>query len=193
MAATQPAKLGNIEFDAIIERDETMSSDVPEYATEAGYSVADNVCLKPVELNVTACFSNAPVTWGDRHSASSSRVESMIEEVRQLWKNRQPVTFTAAGSSWDNMAVVSCTIPKKPGHSNKVNIQFKLRQITITSSETTTISASYARGGESKQNTGAAQRSSSSTEKNDGGSSSGEEESRTSLLCAGAKAIGIFK
>ena len=49
MAATQPAKLGNIEFDAIIERDETMSSDVPEYATEVGYSVADNVCLKPVD------------------------------------------------------------------------------------------------------------------------------------------------
>ena len=191
MPASQPAKLGNIEFDAIIERSETMASDVPEYATEAGYSVSDNVCLKPVELDVTASFSNAPVTWSGRHAASASRVESMIEEVRQLWRGRQPVTFSAAESSWDNMVVVSCTAPRKPEFGGSVKMQFKLKQITITSPEVTVISASYARGGESQQNTGAAQRTSSSAESD--GSSTDTEETRTSLLCAGAKAVGIFK
>lgn len=200
MTTTQPAKLGEIEFDAIIERTETMSSDVPEYATEEGYSIADNVCLKPVELDVTAIFSNAPVTWGDRHAASSSRVESMIEEIRQLWKSRKLVTFTASGDSWENMSIVSCSAPRKPEYGNTVRLQLTLRQATITSSETSAISIKYARGGETQQNTGAGQKTSSSTGSDSGSgsgagsdSSSGSSESRSSLLCSGAKALGIFK
>lgn len=45
MLAKQPASLGGFEFDAIIKRSETMTSDVPEYATEEGYSITDNICL----------------------------------------------------------------------------------------------------------------------------------------------------
>lgn len=70
MAATQPARLGEFEFDAIIKRPETLSSKIPDYATEEGYSVSDNVCLEPVTLDVEAVVSNAPVTWADRHVAS---------------------------------------------------------------------------------------------------------------------------
>ena len=33
MKATQPAKLGTLEFDAIIERTEDLESEVPQYAT----------------------------------------------------------------------------------------------------------------------------------------------------------------
>lgn len=201
MATSQPAKLGEIEFDAIIDRTETMNSDVPEYATEEGYSITDNICLKAVELDVTAIFSNAPVTWGDLHAASSSRVESMVEEIRQLWRSKTPVNFTAAGDSWDNMCVTSITAPRKAEYGNTVRLQLKLKQATITASETSAISAKYSRGGETKQNTGAGQKTSSSTSSGSGsgsgsGSSSGSDssnESRSSLLCSGAKALGIFK
>lgn len=48
MLAKQPASLGGFEFDAIIKRSETMTCDVPEYATEEGYSITDNICLNPV-------------------------------------------------------------------------------------------------------------------------------------------------
>lgn len=43
MLAKQPASLGGFEFDAIIKRSETMTCDVPEYATEEGYSITDNI------------------------------------------------------------------------------------------------------------------------------------------------------
>lgn len=200
MATAQPAKLGDIEFDAIIDRTETLTSDVPEYATEEGYSIADNICLKPVELDVTAVFSNAPVTWSERHAASANRVESMIEEIRQLWKSRKPVTFTAAGDSWDDMSIMSVTAPKKAEYGNTVRLQIKLRQATITSSETSAISIKYVRGGETQQNTGAGQKTSGSTGSGSGSgsdsdspSSSSSSGSRSSLLCSGAKALGIFK
>ena len=70
MEATQPARLGDFEFDAIIKRPETLSSKIPDYATEEGYSASDHICLEAVTLDVTAVISNAPITWADRHPAS---------------------------------------------------------------------------------------------------------------------------
>lgn len=63
MLAKQPASLGGFEFDAIVKRSETMTCDVPEYATEEGYSITDNICLKPRELEIEAIITNSPVTW----------------------------------------------------------------------------------------------------------------------------------
>ena len=53
------------------------------------------------------------------------------------------------------------------------------------------ISIKYARGGTSKKNTGASQKSTSSASaKSSDGS---KKSSRSSILCSGAKAIGLFK
>ena len=113
MLAKQPASLGGFEFDAIIKRSETMTCDVPEYATEEGYSITDNICLKPRELEIEAIITNSPVTWAEQHAASSSRVETMVEELRQLWQKKTPVSFTAAGDSYENMCITSITAPRR--------------------------------------------------------------------------------
>ena len=63
MLAKQPASLGGFEFDAIIKRSETMTSDVPEYATEEGYSITDNICRNLTLLPIhtwTVFPANAP-------------------------------------------------------------------------------------------------------------------------------------
>ena len=178
MEATQPARLGDFEFDAIIKRPETLSSKIPDYATEEGYSASDHI---------TAVISNAPITWADRHPASSSRVQSAVEELRQLWEKRTPMTFTAGGDSYENVCIESVTFPKE--ESNSERIELKLKQVSINSTETANISIKYARGGTSKKNTGASQKSTSTAKSSDSGKSS----SRSSILCSGAKAIGLFK
>ena len=113
MLAKQPASLGGFEFDAIVKRSETMTCDVPEYATEEGYSITDNICLKPRELEIEAIITNSPVTWAEQHAASSSRVETMVEELRQLWLKKTPVSFTAAGDGYENMCMESISGRKK--------------------------------------------------------------------------------
>ena len=195
MEATQPARLGDFEFDAIIKRPETLSSKIPGYATEEGYSASDHICLEAVTLDVTAVISNAPITWADRirhlervaYPASSSRVQSAVEELRQLWEKRMPMTFTAGGDSYENVCIESVTFPKE--ESNSERIELKLKQVSINSTETANISIKYARGGTSKKNTGASQKSTSTAKSSDSGKSS----SRSSILCSGAKAIGLFK
>lgn len=138
METTQPARLGDFEFDAIIKRPETLSSKIPDYATEEGYSASDHICLEAVTLDVTAVISNAPITWADRHPASSSRVQSAVEELRQLWEKRTPMTFTAGGDSYENVCIESVTFPKE--ESNCERIELKLKQVSINSTETANIS-----------------------------------------------------
>lgn len=190
MIANQPASLGGFEFDAIIKRSETMTNDVPEYATEEGYSASDNICIKPRELEVEAIISNSPVTWADRHAASPSRVETMLEELRQLCLSKKPMTFTAAGDSYENMCITSVTAPRQLEDGSSTRITLKLKQISINSTDTANISIKYARGGTSQQNTGAGQKSTSTASSSGSGS---EKASKSSILCSGAKAIGLLK
>ena len=140
MLAKQPASLGGFEFDAIIKRSETMTSDVPEYATEEGYSITDNICLKPRELEIEAIITNSPVTWAEQHAASSSRVETMIEELRQLWLKKTPVQFTAAGDSYENMCITSITAPRTVEDGSSTRLTIKLKQASINSTDMANIS-----------------------------------------------------
>ena len=179
MLAKQPASLGGFEFDAIIKRSETMTSDVPEYATEEGYSITDNICLKPRELEIEAIITNSPVTWAEQHAASSSRVETMIEELRQLWLKKTPVQFTAAGDSYENMCITSITAPRTVEDGSSTRLTIKLKQASINSTDMANISVKYIRGGTSKKNTGGTQKD--------------EKATKSSILCSGAKAIGLFK
>ena len=68
MEATQPARLGDFEFDAIIKRPETLSSKIPDYATEEGYSASDHICLEAVTLDVTAVPTPGIIEPGAKRS-----------------------------------------------------------------------------------------------------------------------------
>jgi hypothetical protein len=105
-----------------------MTCDVPEYATEEGYSITDNICLKPRELEIEAIITNSPVTWAEQHAASSSRVETMVEELRQLWLKKTPVSFTAAGDSYENMCITSITAPRTVEDGSSTRLTIKLKQ-----------------------------------------------------------------
>lgn len=189
MNVKKPATLGTLEFDAIIERSETLESEVPQYATESGYAISDNICLKAVSLDVEAVFSNSPVTWSKEHTASSTRVEMMCEELRKLWKQRAILTFTVGGDVYENMCIESCTLPKKVETGSSVYVQMTLTQVTVTNSETVTIDIKYARGGTSAKNTGSGQAKSSSATKN----SSSDSTTKRSVACSIGIGVGLLK
>lgn len=188
MTAPKPSSLGDLEFDAIVSRSETMDSDIPEYATEAGYSVSDNICLKALTLDVEAVISNTPVTWVNEHSPSPSRVETLCEEFRKLWREKKILTFSAGSDVYENMCIESLTLPRKAEYGSSVYISLALKQVTITKTDTAAISIKYARGGKSGHNTGSGQSKTSSTS-----SSKKSSGTRSSILCSGAKALGLFK
>lgn len=102
--------------------------------------------------------------------------------------SRAIVTFTAGGDVYENMCIESISLPRKAEYGCDVHVPMTLKQITVTKTDIVNINIKYARGGKTKQNTGSGQSKASSAK-----SSATETESKSSLLCSGAKAIGLLK
>lgn len=78
----QPLSINGIEFDALISENKTYSSEVPDYAVESGYSVSDNISIRPMELEITGHLTNTPVTWA---SHGTGRVEAVVAQLENLY------------------------------------------------------------------------------------------------------------
>ena len=131
--ASSPASLGGIEFDAVKTKDEQLSAEVPEYATENGYTTSDDIIVKATTLNVTA---------------------EVTRQLRKLFVSRKLVTYIANGDTWENMALSSLKIPDDAESGDSVTVEFSLTQVTVTEKKTALVVVSFPRGGTTKTNAG---------------------------------------
>ena len=141
--ASSPASLGGIEFDAVKTKDEQLSAEVPEYATENGYTTSDDIIVKATTLNVTAIIANRPVTWYSRHGSSANRVAEVTRQLRKLFVSRELVTYIANGDTWENMALSSLKIPDDAESGDSVTVEFSLTQVTVTEKKTALVVVSF--------------------------------------------------
>lgn len=160
--ARTPSRLGDIKFDAVINRDKTLTAEVPEYPVEDGFPISDAILRKPLELSVTAFISNTPVTWRRQLGDTHNRVSRVTKQLENLWLSGEPQTFVSGGRSYRDMAITSLTIPETPEMLNAVEISMTLKQVEVTRSKTTTIPSSYGMSGTTGDSGGSA-----STEKNE--------------------------
>lgn len=170
----QPLSINGIEFDALISENKTYSSEVPDYAVESGYSVSDNISIKPMELEITGHLTNTPVTWT---SHGTGRVEAVVAQLENLYHSRQLVTVVTSTDVYQNMAIMSLTVPKDESNKTSRDIRMTLKEVTIVSAQSTTIPASYARGGDTGANAGTSNTGSKGASGTSGSSGSGKKES----------------
>lgn len=150
----QPVSLDDIEFDALIEQEEKYEADVPEYPTEAGYSVSDNIALKPETLSMTLFVTNTPVTWRERFGANIDRVDGIVKQLKDLYFSRKLVTVTTSESVYENMAITEISIRKSVEVGYAREIPIGLKKVIVTESKTTTIPDSYGKSGTSEEAVG---------------------------------------
>lgn len=148
----QPCSVNGIEFDALLNETRTYSSEVPEYAVEDGYSVSDNISLKPLTLELTGYLTNTPVTWLSTHG--TGRVEMVVSQLENLYYSKQLVTVSTSTDIYSNMAIKSLTVPKDENNRTSREIRMSLQEVTVVSAQTTSIPASYIRGGDTGANAG---------------------------------------
>lgn len=151
--AKAPASLNGIKFDAIISRETSYESDVPEYPVEDGYYTSDAVLKKPVTLNVTAFISDTPVTWKTQLK-ENDRLSKTLKKLEDLYFKGSLVTFTTSKKTYTSMALTSLTVPETNEMANAVEVQFTLKQIRIVKSKTATIPAEYGLSGSTAANGG---------------------------------------
>lgn len=193
--AKRPVSVAGIEFDALISETRTYAATVPQYAVESGVQVSDDIILDSEQLDMTLFLTDTPVTW--RSHAGRGRIESVVQQLEELYYQKTPVTVVTTEKTFINMAIESLTISKSAeiGYAREIPISF--RKIRITSAKTTSIPASYGRSGTTAASAGTANTSSGSSSgsgsSGGGTSGSGNGNNQSSILYGAAKAVGLLE
>ena len=182
--ATRPVSVAGIEFDALLDSDESYASTVPEFPTEEGYSTSDNVALDSLKLKMTLYVTDTPVTWRNRHGSGRGRSEQICDQLLNQYFRRELLTVVTSQKVYTNMVIKSINIKKSEsqGYAKEVPIEFT--QVTVTSAQAVGIPSEYARSGATMSSSGAASTSSSNSSGSGSGSgsNSGSEGNSGSIL-----------
>lgn len=156
MRDLQPVSIGGIEFDALINGEETYNAEVPSYPVDNGFSVSDNVAIGAMEITMVLVLSATPVTWLATHGSGENRIRTVCDQLLDKYKEREPLTVVTRDKTFDNMVISSISITKSEEAVLSREIQITLRQVTVTSSAETEIPAKLAKSGTTKSNSGMA-------------------------------------
>ena len=180
----QPVSIDGIEFDALLEESMSYAADVPEYPTEKGFSVSDNIALKPETLSMTLYVSDMPVTWKARFGSGAGRVEKVVEQLQQLYFSRKLVSVVTSDAVYDSMAITSLTVARSTETGYAREIPFSLKKVITAESATVSLPDSYGKSGATGASAGTANTSS--------GSSSGTPGKSGSILYNAAGSLGLL-
>lgn len=195
--AKQPVSIDGIEFDALLDQSMDYEADVPEYPTEKGFSVSDNISLKPETLSMSLYVSDTPVTWKSRFGSGKGRVEKVVKQLQDLYFAKKVVTVVTSDAVFDSMAITSISFSKSADVGYAREIPISLKKIIVTESSTTSIPDSYGKSG----TTGASAGTANTTAGNSGSSGSGGNSSKNgnsdsgkngSILYNAANSLGII-
>jgi hypothetical protein len=151
--AIEPCSLGGLEFDALIDETLDLQADIPDYPTEAGFSIHDAIITSPVRLDVTVYLTDTPVTWRQRFG--KRRAADMALRLEQLFFERKPVTFYTSHRVYENMGIESIYIPRTPETGGGAfEVSMTLKQIRTTTAKAVALASP--RGGETKSSAGTA-------------------------------------
>lgn len=154
--AKQPVSIDGIEFDALIDESQDYEAQVPEYATEKGFSVSDTIVLKPDSLSMTLYVTDTPVTWRGRHGSTPGRTEQVVRQLKELYMSKKVVTVVTSDEVFESMAITNISFSKSADVGYAREIPITLKKIIVTESSTVTIPDSYGKSGTTGASAGTA-------------------------------------
>ena len=197
--AKVPVSINGLEFDALMNEDQTFGATVPEYTVEEGFTISDSIILTPETLSMTLFVTDTPVTWANRHGVRVGRTKDVVQQLMEIYYSRTPVKIITTDATYVNMAISNIGLSKKADLGTAREIPISFKKINITKSETTTIPDSYGKSGATKTSAGTASTSSASSGSTSGSSSSSSKSSssgsgsnKSSILYGAAKGIGLI-
>lgn len=200
--AKQPVSIDGIEFDALMDQSIDYEAQVPEYPTEKGFSVSDNIALKPESISMTLYVTDTPVTWAKRFGSGFGRVDSVIKKLEKLYFAKKVITVVTSDAVYDNMAITNMSISKSTDTGYAREIPITLKKIIVTETNTVSIPSSYGKSGTTAASAGSANTSGGSSSGGSGssGGSSGSSKSKSgssgdkggSILYNAGKSVGLY-
>lgn len=157
-----PCTVWGIEFDALINETKTLTSSIPTYPVENGFSVSDTIINQPIQISMTLYLSNTPVTWLYRHGNSNDRVRYICNLIEQKWFEKSLTKIVTSDTIYTNMGITSVSIKKSSelGYSREISIN--AQQVRTTNRKIVNIPDYILKAGETMANAGTASTSSES-------------------------------
>lgn len=133
----------SLEMDALV-------SEAPEYgatptknAVERGADVTDHVALNPVSLNIEGVISNTPTSLLKIASGTTLKTKKPADEgyafLKKLWQQRRPFNFVGGWEMYQNMVIVSLSVPRRAASGDALMFSCRMQQLNLVESTEITI------------------------------------------------------
>lgn len=106
---TEPAKIGDLSVDVLLETETNFDSEVTENPVEDGSIIADHVQRKPMSLKMQVVFTPTPISFG---TVDNNRLQNVANSLMKIYLNREPITIKTVDSIYNNMVMVRAPLPK---------------------------------------------------------------------------------
>ena len=100
---TEPAKIGDLSVDVLLETETNFDSEVTENPVEDGSIIADHVQRKPMSLKMQVVFTPTPISFG---TVDNNRLQNVANSLMKIYLNREPITIKTVDSIYNNMVMV---------------------------------------------------------------------------------------
>lgn len=130
----QPATIGDLSVDVLLETETNLDSDVTENPVEDGSIIADHVRRKPLSLKMQVVFTPTPVSFG---YVNNNRLQDVANALMQIYLKREPITIKTVDAIYDNMVMIRAPLEKtvRNGICYKIELEFKYVQIVVQRTE----------------------------------------------------------
>jgi len=169
---TGPTMIGDLALDCTVTETHTATSTVTEHPVESGANITDHIRPEPVQLSITGIVSDTPI--GSRQVQRSIAVGGASVQVTQqepptsttgygraAWAKldairtaAKPVKVVTRDKTYENMALVSLSVPKESKTGGALYFTAQFKQIRIVYNRTTKVVVAKATKSHKKQDTG---------------------------------------
>lgn len=161
----QPATIGDLQVDVILDRETTYDSEVTEFPVEDGFPISDHVERKPLRLSMTVVCTPTPVSWFETLGASHTRMNEVVEAIAGIYNKAEPITITTPDAIYTDMVMTHAPLPRNvsDGYCYRMQLDFvhirKAKQRTEQISPDETTEEASGSAGETEKDAGAASQS----------------------------------
>jgi hypothetical protein len=139
------AKIDTITLDASIEESHQFNSKITQFPVETGATITDHIFNEPKRLTIEAIVSNYPLPLPDpaliartlKYSLQPTKkfTDAVFQDLMDIRDSRKLITVVTRLKSYDNMAVMSITIPRNKDNQEVLRFTIELQEVTQVSTE----------------------------------------------------------
>jgi hypothetical protein len=127
----RPYGVGTITFDLILSEDHSFGNAISSHDIEDGSTISDHIENELVSGSLSGLISNFSLKV---EGLTSNRAQDAFDEIRRLWRSREPVTIVTVLSVYEDYAIrdISVARSEATGEAIALNISFReIRRVSL--------------------------------------------------------------